>query len=111
MRFTASLGWEPEPEQEEMPDFYEGIDQSLTKWQRDLEYIERKQELVRRQRLNILLQFDLKVLIWLAELDKEKQSSAVWQMFQDGIILDPVMVDDMIADWNATLRFNKLIKS
>ena len=111
MRFTASLGWEPEPEQEEMPDFYEGIDQSLTKWQRDLEYIERKQEWVRRQRLKMLRQFDLKVLIWLAELDKEKQSSAVWQMFQDGIILDPVMVDDMIADWNATLRFNKLIKS
>jgi len=103
-RFTASLGWEPEQEEEEtMPDFYEDIDQKLTRWQRDKVYIERKREWVRQQRLKALRRFDLKVLAWLADLSEEDQGSAIWQMFQEGIILDTAKVDDMIADWNASL--------
>lgn len=107
-RFTSSLGWEPgqEPEQEEeeaMPDFYEDIDPKLTKWQRDKEYIERKREWMRQHRLKTLRRFDLKVLAWLADLPEEDQGRAIWQMFQEGIILDMDKVDDMIADWNASL--------
>ena len=41
------------------------------------------------------------MLIWLAELDEDEQGRVIWQMFQEGIILDPAKVDDMIADWNA----------
>ena len=105
LRFTASLGWEPEPEPEpeKMPDFYDGIDPALPKWERDLEYVDRKQEWIRRQRLKMLRRFDLKVLIWLAGLDDDEQERAVWQMFQEGIIQDPARVDDMIAGWNASL--------
>lgn len=103
-RFTASLGWEPEQEEEDtMPDFYEDIDQKLTRWQREKEYIERKREWVHQLRLKALRRFDLKVLAWLADLPEEDQGRAIWQMFQEGIILDTAKVDDMIADWNASL--------
>ena len=103
-RFTASLGWQPEPEQQETePDFYKGIDPSLPKWKRENEYLERKKEWVRRQRQKMLRRFDLKVLIWLAELPEDEQGRAIWQMHQEGVILDPGKVDDMIADWNASL--------
>lgn len=103
-RFTASLDWDkPEAEPAKQPDFYEGIDPTLPKWKREQEYIERMQEWVRQQRLKALRRFDLKVLIWLAELDDDEQERAIWQMFQDGIITDPAKVDDMIADWNASL--------
>ena len=100
-RLTASLGWNPEQKGEAEPDFYKGIDPALPKWKRDQLYIERMQEWVRAQRLKALRQFDLKVLIWLAELDEDEQGRVIWQMFQEGIILDPAKVDDMIADWNA----------
>lgn len=103
-RFTASLGWEPEQAEEEtMPDFYEDIDPKLTKWQRGKVYVERKREWIRQQRLKALRRFDLKVLAWLADLPEEDQGRAIWQMFQEGIILDTAKVDDMIADWNASL--------
>ena len=105
-RFTASLGWKPEhkQKQEEIPDFYKDIDPTMPKWKREREYIERKKEWVRRNRLKMLRQFDLKVLIWLAELDDDRQGRAIWQMFQEGIILDTAKVDDMIAEWNASLQ-------
>ena len=103
-RFTASLGWsDREAEPTARPDFYEGIDPTLPKWKREQEYIERMQEWVRQQRLKALRRFDLKVLIWLADLDDDEQKRAIWQMFQEGIITDPAKVDDMIADWNASL--------
>ena len=103
-RFTASLGWEPEQEEEEtMPDFYEDIDPKLPKWQREKVYIERMREWMRQQRLKALRRFDLKVLAWLADLPEEDQGRAIWQMFQEGIILDMDKVDGMIADWNASL--------
>ena len=89
--------------QEARPDFYEDIDPRLPKWKRDQLYIEHMQEWMRRQRQKSLRQFDLKVLIWLADLDEEEQGRAIWQMHQEGIILDPAKVDDMIADWNASL--------
>lgn len=101
-RFTTSLGWSMEPEQQEArPDFYEGIDLTWPKWKRDREYGERMMEWVHQQRLKALRKFDLKVLIWLAELDEDEQGRVIWQMHQEGIILDPGKVDDMIADWNA----------
>lgn len=87
--------------QERRPDFNEGIDPTLPKWKRDQLYIEHLQEWTRQQRLKALRRFDLKVLIWLAELDEDEQGRVIWQMFQEGIILDPAKVDDMIADWNA----------
>lgn len=87
--------------QEQRPDFYEGIEPWLPKWKRDQQYIERFREWVRQQRLKTLRRFDLKVLIWLADLPEEDQGRVIWQMFQEGIILDPAKVDDMIADWNA----------
>lgn len=103
-RFTASLGWsDGEAELTARPDFYEGIDPTLPKWKRKQEYIERMQEWVRQQRLKALRRFDLKVLIWLADLDDDEQGRAIWQMFQDGIITDTAKVDDMIADWHASL--------
>ena len=103
-RFTASLGWnDREAEPTARPDFYEGIDPTLPKWKREQEYIGRMQEGVRQQRLAALRQFDLKVLIWLADLDEDEQGRVIWQMFQEGIITDPAKVDDMIADWNASL--------
>lgn len=103
-RFTASLDWDkPEAEPAKQPDFYEGIDPTLPKWKRDKLYIERMQEWVHQQRMKALRQFDLKVLIWLADLDDDEQGRAIWQMFQEGIILDPAKVDDMIADWHASL--------
>lgn len=103
-RFTASLGWsDGETEPTARPDFYEGIDPTLPTWKREQEYIERMQEWVRQQRLKALRRFDLKVLIWLADLDDDEQKRAIWQMFQEGIINDPAKVDDMIADWNASL--------
>ena len=43
------------------------------------------------------------MLAWLADLPEEDQGRAIWQMFQEGIILDTAKVDDMIADWNASL--------
>ena len=103
--FTASLGWAPteEDRQPERPDFYEGIDKRLPKSQRERIYIERLQEWMREQHRRVLRQFDLKVLIWLAELDEDEQGRAIWQMYQEGIILDPGKVDDMIDDWNASL--------
>lgn len=103
--FTESLGWTPAEEERpaERPDFFEGIDPWLPKWKRERIYIERMQEWVRQQRLKALRRFDLKVLIWLADLDDDEQGRAIWQMFQEGIILDPAKVDDMIADWNASL--------
>lgn len=101
-RFTASLGWEPK-QQEARPDFGKGIDPMLPKWKREQEYVERMKEWVRQQRQKALRQFDLKVLIWLAELNEEEQGYAIWRMYQDGIILNPAKVDDMIADWNASL--------
>ena len=102
--FTASLGWSDlEAEPTARPDFYEGIDPTLPKWKREQEYIERMQEWVRQQRLAALRQFDLKVLIWLADLDDDEQGRVIWQMFQEGIITDPAKVDDMIADWHASL--------
>ena len=107
-RFTASLGWEQEQKQQEArPDFYEGIDPLLPKWKRELEYVDRLQKWMRQQRLKDLRQFDLKVLIWLAELPEEEQGRAIWQMWQEGIIPDPAKVDDMIADWNASLTPGK----
>lgn len=104
-RFTASLGWAaPEAEKPaERPDFYEGIDPTLSKWKRKRIYLERLQEWIREQRLKALRRFDLKVLIWLADLDDDEQGRVIWQMFQEGIITDPAKVDDMIADWNASL--------
>ena len=103
-RFTASLGWnDREAEPTARPDFYEGIDQMLPKWKREQEYIRRMQEWVRQQRLAALRQFDLKVLAWLADLDEDEQERAIWQMFQEGIIPNPAKVDDMIADWHASL--------
>lgn len=101
-RFTASLGWEPK-QQEARPDFGEGIDPFSPTWTSDQEFIERQNEWIRQQRQKKLRQFDLKVLIWLAELDEEEQGQVIWQMTQEGIILDPAKVDDMIADWNASL--------
>jgi hypothetical protein len=102
--FTASLGWgDGEAEPTARPDFYEGIDPTLPKWKREHEYIERMREWVRQQRLAVLRQFDLKVLIWLADLDDDEQGRVIWQMFQEGIITDPAKVDDMIADWHASL--------
>lgn len=103
-RFTASLGWsDGEAEPTKRPDFYEGIDPTLPKWKRDKLYIERMQEWAHQQRMKALRQFDLKVLVWLADLDEDEQGRAIWQMFQEGIILDPAKVDDMIADWHASL--------
>lgn len=104
-RFTASLGWAaPKAEKpSERPDFYEGIDPTLSKWKRDLKYIELLQEWMREQHRKALRRFDLKVLIWLTDLDEDEQGRAIWQMFQEGIILDPAKVDDMIADWHASL--------
>lgn len=100
-RFTASLDWVSEPEQQtKKPDFYEDINPWLPKWKREQEYVERMQEWIRQQRRKYLRQFDLKVLIWLAELNEEEQGRVIWQMYQEGIILDPAKVDDMIADWN-----------
>ena len=103
-RFTASLGWnDREAEPTARPDFYEGIDPTLPKWKREQEYIRRMQEWVRQQRLAALRQFDLTVLAWLADLDEDEQERAIWQMFQEGIIPNPAKVDDMIADWHASL--------
>jgi len=104
-RFTASLrvATVKEDRQPERPDFYEGIDKTLPKSQRERIYIERLQEWMRQQRLKALRRFDLKVLIWLADLDDDEQSRAIGQMFQEGIIPDPAKVDDMIADWHASL--------
>lgn len=87
--------------QEARPDFYEGIDPRLPKWKRDQLYIEHMKEWARQQRQKSLRRFDLKVLIWLADLEEEEQGRAIWQMHQEGIILDPAKVDDMIADWNS----------
>jgi len=109
VRFTGdesllkSAVTDDEDGREPMPDFYEGINPTLPKWKRDQLYIERMQEWVRAQRLKALRQFDLKVLIWLAELDEDEQGRVIWQMYQEGIILDPGKVDDMIAEWNASL--------
>ena len=104
-RFTASLGWNDGDGQQpaERPDFYEGIDPWLSKAKRERIYLERLQEWMREQRRKALRQFDLKVLVWLAELDDDEQGRAIWQMHQEGIILDPAKVDDMIADWHASL--------
>ena len=103
-RFTASLGWDkPEAEPAKRPDFYEGIDPWLPKAQRERIYLERLQEWAQEQKRKALRQFDLKMLVWLADLDDDEQGRAIWQMFQEGIILDPAKVDDMIADWNASL--------
>jgi len=103
--FTASLGWAPTEAEEPpgQPDFYEGIDPWLSKAKREQIYLERLQEWARRQRRMTLRRLDLKVLIWLADLDDDEQSRAIWQMFQEGIIPDPAKVEDMIADWHASL--------
>lgn len=103
-QFTASLDWDkPEAEPAARPDFYEDIDPWLPKWKRDKLYIERMQEWAHQQRMKALRQFDLKVLAWMADLDEDEQGRIIWQMFQEGIILDPAKVDDMIADWHASL--------
>lgn len=87
--------------QEQRPDFYEGIDPRLPKIEREQKYIERMQEWIRQQRQKMLRRFDLKVLIWLADLPEEDQAFYIWQMKHEGVIDDPARVFDMIADWNA----------
>jgi len=103
-RFTASLGWDnPEAKPAKRPDFYKGIDRWMPNVERERIYLERLHEWMREQRRKKLWRFDLKVLIWLADLDEDEQERVIWQMFQEGIITDPGKVVDMIADWHASL--------